>query len=94
MRLEISPAAPQDAFLVISENWYFDWQATVDGQPVTPIRGNGALLTVPVRAGAREIELRFESDAYRRGKGITLASLLLVAVGFVTPVALRRKKRA
>jgi hypothetical protein len=94
MRLEISPAAPQDAFVVISENWYFDWQATVDGQPVTPIRGNGALLTVPVRAGAREIELRFESDAYRRGKGITLASLLLVAVGFVTPVALRRKKRA
>jgi len=94
MRLEISPAAPQDAFVVISENWYFDWQATVDGQPVTPIRGNGALLTVPVRAGARKIELRFESDAYRTGKRITLASLLLVALGFVTPVALRRKKRA
>jgi len=94
MRLEISPAAPQDAFVVISENWYIDWHATVDGQPVTPIRGNGALLTVPVRAGAREIELRFESDAYRRGKGITLASLLLVALGFVAPVALRRKKRA
>ena len=93
MRLEISPAAPQNAFVVISENWYFDWQATVDGQPVTPIRGNGALLTVPVAAGARKIELRFESDAYRTGKGITLASLLLVAVGFMMPVALRRKKR-
>ena len=94
IRLEISPAAPQNAFVVISENWYFDWQATVDGQSVTPIRGNGALLTVPVRAGARKIELRFESDAYRTGKGITLASLVLVALGFVTPVALRRKKRA
>ncbi len=93
MRLEISPAAPQDAFVVVSENWYFEWQATVDGRPVTPIRGNGALLTVPVTAGAREIELTYESAAYRTGKGITLASLLLVAIGFVAPAAMRRKRR-
>jgi hypothetical protein len=93
MRLEINPAAPQDAFVVIGENWYFEWQATVDGQAVTPIRGNGAVLTVPVSAGAREIELTFESDAYRTGKGITLASLLLVAIGLAAPVAVRRRKR-
>lgn len=93
MRLEITPAAPQDAFVVIGENWYFEWQATVDGQAVTPIRGNGAVLTVPVSAGAREIELTFESEAYRTGKGITLASLLLVAIGLAAPVAVRRRQR-
>jgi hypothetical protein len=93
MRLEISPAAPQDAFVVVSENWYFEWQATVDDRLVTPIRGNGALLTVPVTAGAREIELSYESAAYRRGKGITLASLLLVVIGVVASSAMRRKQR-
>ncbi len=93
MRLQISPAAPQDAFVVVGENWYFEWQATVDGRPVTPIRGNGALLTVPVTAGAREIELNYESAAYRRGKGITLASLLLVGIGFAAQSAMRRKQR-
>jgi hypothetical protein len=93
MRLAITPAAPQDAFVVIGENWYFEWQATVDGQPVTPVRGNGAVLTVPVSAGAREIELRFASEAYGMGKGITLASLLLVAAGLVAPVTVRRRQR-
>ncbi len=93
MRLEISPAAPQDAFVVVSENWYFEWQATVDGQRVTPIRGNGALLTVPVTSGAREIVLSYKSAAYRTGKRITLSSLLLVVVGLVAPFAVRRKQR-
>jgi hypothetical protein len=93
MRLEISPAAPQDAFVVVSENWYFEWQATVDDRLVTPIRGNGSLLTVPVTAGAREIELTYESAAYRTGRGITLASLLLVVIGVVAPSAIRRKRR-
>ncbi len=93
MRLQISPAAPQDAFVVVSENWYFEWEATVDGQPVTPIRGDGALLTVPVTSGAREIELNYESAAYRKGKGITLASLLLVGIGFAAQSAMRRKQR-
>ncbi len=79
--------------MVVSENWYFEWQATVDGRPVTPIRGNGALLTLPVSAGAREIELNYESAAYRRGKGITLACLLLVGIGFAAQSTMRRKQR-
>ena len=94
MRLRIDPPAAQDAFVVVSENWYFDWRATVDGAPVTTVPGNGALITVPVEAGARQIELNFESDAYRTGKAIMLVSVVLVAAGFVGPAAARRKRRA
>jgi hypothetical protein len=93
MRLQVTPAAPEDAFVVISENWYFQWQATVDGEPVRPVRGNGALLTIPVAAGAREIDLTYGRDAYRRGKGITLAAFFLVLVGLVAPVGIRRRRK-
>ena len=92
MRLQIDPPAPQAAFVVVSENWYFEWRATVDGEPVTTVPGNGALITVPVAAGARQIELNFESDAYRAGKAIMLVSVVLVAAGFVGPIVARRKR--
>jgi hypothetical protein len=93
MRLNISPAAPVEGYVVISENWYFDWRATVDGQPVDAVRGNGALITVPVAAGARDIELAFESDHYRAAKLITLGSLLAVTIAGIAPPVVRRKRR-
>ncbi len=92
MKLEISPPTPEQAFALVSENWYVDWRATVDGQPVTPLRGDGALITVPLPAGARVVELNFESDAYRAGKAIMLVSVVLVAAGFVGPIVARRKR--
>jgi hypothetical protein len=93
MRLTISPAAPVDGYVVMSENWYFDWRATVDGRPVDTVRGNGALITVPVAAGARDIELAFRSDHYRVAKMITLGSLLAVAMAGIAPPVVRRKRR-
>ena len=80
--------------MVVSENWYFDWRATVDGQPANTLRGNGALITVPVPAGAQTIDLNFESDAYRTGKTVMLVSLVLVAVGYIGPIAARRRSSA
>ncbi len=91
MRLEIAPPAPQEGFVIVSENWYFDWRATVDGNPVATFRGNGSLITVPVPAGAQVIELAFTSDQYRLGKAISLASVLIIAIGMVVPVVLRRR---
>ncbi len=92
MKLEISPPTPEPAFALVSENWYVDWRATVDGQPVTPLRGDGALITVPLPAGAREVVLTFESDAYRTGKAIMIVCSLLVFGGFVGPIVARRKR--
>jgi hypothetical protein len=94
MTLEISPPAPQDAYVVVGENWYTDWRATVDGTPTPTFRANGAVIGVAVPAGATEVELRFESDAYKTGKGIMLLSVLIIAVGFVGPSVARRRRSA
>src|SRR2546421_9438861 len=48
------------SYLLIAENWYPDWEATVDGQPAAVLRGDYSLLTVALPAGAKVVELRSE----------------------------------
>jgi hypothetical protein len=94
MTLRLSEPAPAGGYVVVGENWYPDWHAVVDGQPAEVVRGNVSLITVPVPAGAKVVELEFESADYRLGRGITLVSLLLVAAGIVAPVVVRRRQRS
>lgn len=83
--VELSPPPPAPSYLLLAENWYPDWHATVNGQPVAPVRGNHTLLTVPVPAGASEIRLEFRSSGYRTGRLITLVSLLILVIWAVLP---------
>ena len=92
MSIRLDPAMPRDGYLVVSENWYPDWQATIDGDDASVWRGDGSLITVPVSRGASQIELRFESRRYHVGRTVTFISLALVVVGFVAPAAMRGRK--
>jgi hypothetical protein len=91
MGLQIDPPASQAAYLVVGENWYPDWQATVDGEPATVLRGNVAMLVVMVPAGARKVDLAFDSSGYRLGKVITWIALAVTVAGLIGPAALRRR---
>ncbi len=93
MTIELDRAMPRDGYLVVSENWYPDWKASVDGIDVPVVRGNVSLLTVPVSMGARQVEFSFESDRYRLGRWITVVSLALVAIGLVAPTAGHWRRR-
>ncbi len=77
MRIALQGTNPDSSFLVVSENWYPDWRATVDGQPAAVHRADQTLLSVVLPPGAREVSLHFESAAYARGKAVSLISLLL-----------------
>lgn len=90
MRLRLEPAAPDAGYVLVAENFYPDWQATVDGQDTQVLRGDASLIVVPVPRGARELTLRFRSAEYERGRAITWVSLLLVAGVFAAPLAMRR----
>lgn len=94
MTIELDPAPSADSYVLVSENWYLDWRATVDGSPGQVLRGNHALITVPVRAGARRVELVYRSAKYELGKLIAYASLALVLASFAAPLALRRRERS
>ncbi len=85
MTLTLAPPPPQDGYVVVGENYYPDWRATVAGDEAPVLRGNGSLITVPVRAGADRVELYFSSADYRRGRGISFVSLAATILLLLVP---------
>lgn len=83
--------AQAEAYLLVSENWHPDWRATVDGRPAPALRGDYALLSVPIPGNAREVELVFQSAAYRQGRMVSLISAAGILLVFLLP-ALRRPR--
>jgi uncharacterized membrane protein YfhO len=71
----------------VSENWYKDWTAMVDGKPGVVRRADHALLSVDLPPGAKQVTLTFDSPEYATGKMVSLVSLLLAlalaGAGFV-----------
>jgi hypothetical protein len=93
MSITLDPAPAAPSYVVVAENWYKDWHATVDGSPTEVYRGDQSLITVPVPAGSRRIELRFDAQDYRTGKRATQLSLLVLVLGLVVPPVWRRRRR-
>ena len=69
--IDLSAPAPQGSSLVVSENYYPGWTATVDGRPARLGRADYTLIGVELPSGARSVELNFTSPSYQRGKVIT-----------------------
>jgi hypothetical protein len=93
MTIELGENLRQPGYVLVSENWYQDWRAEVDGASAPVLRGDNSLITVPVPAGARRVSLTFRSAAYARGKAVSSASLLLVLATLALPPILRRRRR-
>ncbi len=92
MSITLDPSPDSASYLVVAENWYPDWHATVDGVPVTTVRGDWALLTVPIPAHARKVELWFHSPGYAVGRGVSVASVGVTLVLLLIPGILRRRQ--
>jgi len=67
--------APADGLLVTSEIFYPGWRAFVDGIETPIVRANVALRAVPVRAGARVVEMIFDPLSVKAGIVVTLFAL-------------------
>ncbi len=93
--LDLSAPAPAGAALVVSENYYPGWHATVDGTPDPSIgRADFSLIGVALPAGARHVELNFVDAAYVRGSKVTLAALLLTVLLIAGGLMAARRERA
>ncbi|HET7549949.1 MAG TPA: YfhO family protein, partial [Gemmatimonadaceae bacterium] len=79
--VRLDAAAPAGSALVVSENYYPGWRATVDGEPAAVGRADYVLIGVALPAGARSIDLTFQSESYERGKTITLVAIALSILG-------------
>ena len=77
VQIDLSAPAPQGSSLVVSENYYPGWVATVDGKPARIGRADYTMIGVELPAGARTIELNFTSHTYEKGKVITWVAIVL-----------------
>jgi len=77
--------APAGSALIISENFYPGWTATVDGKPASIARADYTLIGVALPTGAKTVQLRFDSATYHSGKLLTFlavgAALLWWGIG-------------
>jgi len=92
--LELSAPAPQGTALVVSENYYPGWKATVDGKPATTDRADYTLIGVQLPAGATKVSLTFDSPEYHTGKAITLAAILVSLLVLAGGLVLEKRKVA
>jgi uncharacterized membrane protein YfhO len=90
IRVALAGTATTPQYLVVSENWYKDWHATIDGRDAPVLRGQYALLSVAIPPGAREVAFEYRSPAYRRGRLVSLVALLGVAGLYGVPLIRRR----
>jgi hypothetical protein len=83
-RLVLSTTSSAAQMLVVSEMFYSEWKATIDGKPVETVKTNFLLRGVPVPAGKHTVEFRYESPSFEQGRTISLAAngiTLLIGLG-------------
>jgi hypothetical protein len=90
MHIAIQGRDERPLYLVVAENWYKDWRATVDEAAVPVLRAQHTLLSVIIPPGAKEVTFEFRSSEYERGRLISLLSVVVVVGLFLVPVFRRR----
>lgn len=91
IQLALARPASTSSFLFVSENYYPDWRATIDGKAADVVRAQFSLMAVPIPAGARSVELRVAPASYGTFRWVTFAALILVAVTIVSSRFDRRR---
>lgn len=89
-KIEVVCETTMPKILVLSEQYYPGWKATIDGKPAKLYRANYLLRAVEVPAGKHVIRFRFKPTGIAIGLPISLAVLIGI---FVALIKLRRTGR-
>jgi hypothetical protein len=82
-RQSIDVETPGATMVVLSQAYYHNWEASVDGTAAPLWRANYAFQAVEVLAGKHRILLLYNDKALRWGGAISLASVLMCVVGWL-----------
>jgi hypothetical protein len=91
--LTLGTPAPEGSALVVSENYYPGWAATVDGQPAAVGRADYTLIGVALPTGGRNVVLAFDSAPYHTGKAVTLAAIAVAGIWWFLGAFMERRRR-
>jgi hypothetical protein len=68
------------ALLVLTDNWYPGWKATVDGHDAEVHRVDYLIRGVSVPAGAHQVEFSYSPESWRVGWILSLCALIAIAL--------------
>jgi hypothetical protein len=88
----LSAPAPAGSALVVSENYFPGWRATVDGRETPLYRADYNLIGVPLPAGARRVELSFRDPALGTGKALTYVALAIALAALMLGLYVDRRE--
>lgn len=80
----------------MSDTWYPDWHATIDGKETPIYRANYAFRAIVVPKGAHDVKMTFSDPSYSTGYSVSLLTNVIGLLGFVVGAGslyYRRKKR-
>jgi hypothetical protein len=88
-RLRLAVTTERPALLVVADNWFPAWHATVDGEEAVVLRAYHTLRAVPVGAGEHTVDMYYSSDLVRRSLWLSV----LLFSGLVAALAARAWRR-
>ncbi len=88
-RVVVQTQASRPAMLVLADNYYLGWRASVGGATVPVLRTNHTFRGVAVPAGTQEVVFEFVPTSLRTGFAIYVTTLVLLAGYAVFAVARR-----
>jgi hypothetical protein len=91
--LRLEGPVPDGAGLVVSENYYPGWRATVDGRETTVSRVDFTLIGLQLPGDARSVSLRFENARDEQGKTVTLLAVALSVLAAAAGLLVSRRRR-
>ncbi|MFO8175290.1 MAG: hypothetical protein R6T96_13465 [Longimicrobiales bacterium] len=77
-RLRLSVETEEPALLVLAENWYPAWKATVSGEEAPVLRANHTQRAIPILPGSHEVDVYFDVGSLKAGFLATVISVLLL----------------
>jgi hypothetical protein len=89
--VSIDVRADRPSLLILSDNAYPGWRATVDGEDADVHRVDYVMRGVRVGPGSSRVEFRYEPLSWRIGWIVSLVALLALAA--LAAVGLRRRRR-
>jgi hypothetical protein len=79
--LRLSVTSDRAALLVVADNWYPAWHATVDGESAPVLRAYHTLRAIPVSAGTHTVTMVYHSSIVARSLWVSVIVLLLLFGG-------------
>ncbi|MBI5290543.1 MAG: YfhO family protein [Chloroflexi bacterium] len=81
-RVVIQTTTDTPGYLVLTDEYYPGWLATVDGQPAAITRAYGLFRAVAVAPGTHTVEFRFEPLSFKFGAIVSALTLITLAALF------------